>query len=200
MPEDVIDQVHRIAWRQKANLGMVFADRDQMVEEHVDSSGSDDDNYDDNDDDSDNESAGVDDLANSGFNDVSQIAGVNDDGVDPGIDNKGPPNEHEGPPNGVDPVIDDEGPPNEHKGTPNNPEEMEQDHNPEEMEQDIPHEEEIAGVEAIMEELDENEGHGANEAVENQEARVTEAGNGGVSAVQQDDPGALDQVEANMDA
>ena len=178
MPEDIIDQVHRIARRQKANLGMVFADCDQMVDKQDDSSDSDDNNYNDND--SDDESAGVDDLANSGFNNIDQIAGVNDDGVDPGIDDKGPPNEHEGPPN--------------------DPEEMEQDDNPEEMRQDVHHEEEIAGVEAIMEELDKSEDQGADEAVENQEARVAEAGDGRVPAVKQDDPGALDQVEADMDA
>ena len=68
------------------------------------------------------------------------------------------------------------------------------------MEQDVPHEEEIAGVEAIMEELEENEDHDVDEAMEDQEARIAGAGNGGVPTVKQDDPGALDQVEADMDA
>lgn len=74
MPDDVIDQVHRMARRQKANLGMVFVDRDQMVEEHDENSDSDDDDYIDSDD----ESAGVDKLPNAGFDDINQIAGVNE--------------------------------------------------------------------------------------------------------------------------
>lgn len=84
---------------------------------------------------------------------------MNDDGVDPGIDDKGPPNDYEGPPN-------------KHNGT------------------GRPYEEEIAGVEAIMEELEENEDHDVDEAMEDQEARIAGAGNGGVPTVKQDDPGA----------
>ena len=68
------------------------------------------------------------------------------------------------------------------------------------MGHDIHHEEEVAGVEAVMEEPDESEDEVADKAVENLETRVAEAGDGGGPAVEQDDPGVLDQVEANMDA
>ena len=162
---------------------MVFSDRDQLVDEHDDSSDSDDDNYVDDDDDSDDESAGVDNNDNDDnrdnavFDDIDQIAGVNDDDADLGINDN------------ADLGINNEGPPN-----PNGP------NGPEEMGQDIHHEEEITGVEAIMEEPDKSEDEVAGEAVENQEACVAEAGDGGAPAVKQDDPGALDQVEADMDA
>ena len=33
MPYDVIDQVHRIAWHQKANAGLIFADHAQHLSE-----------------------------------------------------------------------------------------------------------------------------------------------------------------------
>lgn len=40
IPDDVIEQVHQIAWHQKANIGLVFADRTQnRTEEENNSEG-----------------------------------------------------------------------------------------------------------------------------------------------------------------
>jgi hypothetical protein len=51
MPDDVIDRVHVLARRQKANPGLVFSDRNQAVDDEDDDGDDDDNNYDPDDED-----------------------------------------------------------------------------------------------------------------------------------------------------
>ena len=71
--------------------------------------------------------------------------------------------------------------------------------NQEEMAQDAPYEEEIAGVDANIAELQENNNDDY-AAADNNEAGNMEADDDEQSASSQDEPGALDQVEADIDA
>ena len=45
MPDDVIDRVQNIVRRQKANRGLIYADRKQLVNTNVDDDESDDESY-----------------------------------------------------------------------------------------------------------------------------------------------------------
>ena len=154
---------------------MIFADCDQMADEQDKDSNDEDynDSKDDfNEDNSDDKE--VDNIPNSGFNNVDQIAGVNEDD-----DNKdevgGNAMDEEGPPN-------DEGPPLL----------------PNYQALDAPHEEEIAGVDDHqIGEMEENEDDGV---TQDHDGGIAEDNDVGQSMVRQDEPGVMDQVEADMEA
>jgi hypothetical protein len=81
MPHEIIDSVHRMARRQKANPGLVFADRNNILDPM-------DDSYDSNDDFVNESSEDDDDWSQPSFEDetVSGIDEPHDDGNDPSID------------------------------------------------------------------------------------------------------------------